>query len=332
MPMSHRDLWVKIKRETKGKAPAEEVAVLREYLADWPAFKGPYQELGKKLARRVEELEKILSVRGAHEVRDDPFSVRKRGLAQVGLVGLPNVGKSTLFEALTGAEVETADYPYTTLLPNVGMMPIGAYEFEIVDLPPLSEGPISELSYASGLKEAVSNAGLLVVVVDLSGDPEKELSVTCERLDELEVRAVWRAGGETGIGSTGRAKPALLFGTHVDRAGVDALEYLRSMVPSATLFAHPLGPGERAAVGEALSGLVGRIVVKARNPAEPDEPLDYAVPVGATVGDLAAAIHRELASKARRARVWGPSAVHEGQEVGLDHVLEGGDTVEIIER
>ena len=364
MPMSHKDLWVKIKRETKGKTPVEEASILRAYLAGWPEYKGPYQELGKKLTRRVEELERVLSVRASHEAHTDPFSIRKRGLAEVGLVGLPNVGKSTLFRALTGAPAEVADYPYTTLVPNVGMMAVGAYEFEIVDLPPLSEEPVSELSYAGGLREAVSNAGLLIIVVDLREDLELQLWLTDERLTELGTRVVWRADGPSGIGSGDRVRQSVLVGTHADRTepsgaagavhgndkcpeggqgsetgGDVALRgeesrvgRLAELAPGALVFTHPLPDGGRALFGEALCGLVGRIVVKARDPEEPDEPLEYAVPRGATALDLAQAVHKELAGQARGARVWGPSARYEGQEVGLDHLLEPGDMVEIIER
>jgi ribosome-interacting GTPase 1 len=53
---------------------------------------------------------------------------------------------------------------------------------------------------------------------------------------------------------------------------------------------------------------------------------------GATVLDLAAEIHGELADAACRARIWGPSAKFPGQEVGLDHALRPGDTVEVLTR
>jgi ribosome-interacting GTPase 1 len=330
--MSHKDLWVKIKRETKGRSPAEELAVLRGYLADWPQYKGPYQELGKKLTRRAEELERVLSVRSSHEAHRDPFSVRRRGLAEVVIIGLPNVGKSTLFTALTGTAAETADYPYTTLVPNIGMMTIGAYEFELVDLPPAPETELSSVSYAGGLREAVTNAGLLAVVVDCSGDPERQLRLTAERLTELDVKAVWDVDGAWGLGEGGRERPSILFGSRVDAAPAGALSALRELAPGATVFGHPLGADGRSAAGTALCELVGRIVVVARNPAEPDDPIEYAVPRGSTIMDLAAAIHKDLAAHAKRARVWGASTAHDGSEVGLEHELAAGDVVEILER
>ena len=53
MPMGHRDLKEKIRRETKGKSPAEEARILERYLRDWPEFKGPYQEMRKKYEKRI---------------------------------------------------------------------------------------------------------------------------------------------------------------------------------------------------------------------------------------------------------------------------------------
>jgi ribosome-interacting GTPase 1 len=313
MPMSHKDLWVKIKRESKGKSPRDELRLLEDYLSDWPEYKGPYQDLRKKLERRVAELRKVTRVLASHGGHTDPFSVRKRGLAEIALVGLPNVGKTSVFRALTGADADVADYPYTTLTPNVGMFTPGGFEFEVVDLPPFPEGSLEEVHYASGLKEACLNATLLCAVVDLTADPELQLDTLRRELSEM-----------------GAGEPVALVGTHADDAGSDEVEALRGLSTGAPVLTFPLGEGEERAVAEALCGLIGRIVVDARDPVSKEEPLAYAIPEGATVVDLALQIHKDLASKARKARVWGPSASFEGQEVGLDHALLSGDLVEIL--
>lgn len=343
MPMSHKDLWVKIKKESKGKSPAEEVRLLEDYLSDWPEYKGPYQELRKKLERRVEELRKVGRVLASHSgAEPDPFSVRKRGLAEVVLVGLPNVGKTSLFRALTDADADVADYPYTTLKPNVGMFGLGALEFEIVDLPPFPEGQLDEVHYAGGLKEAVLNATLTCFVVDLLGDVELQLDALREHMSRIGALS----GGERHDGGEGGGRdgsvPAELrlsdaryitVGTHADVGdGEEGLTALVSVTPEGRSFAFPLGEGGRRAMAEALCGLVGKIVVDARDPDSRDEPVAYALSVGSTVNGLAGRIHKDLARRARKGRIWGPSARFDGQEVGLDHVLEAGDTVEILTR
>ncbi|MBN2564810.1 MAG: 50S ribosome-binding GTPase [Candidatus Eisenbacteria bacterium] len=334
MPMSHKDLWVKIKRESKGKTHREELRLLEGYLSDWPEFKGPYQELRKKLERRVAELRKVDRVLADHAgsprgPSEDPFSVRKRGLAEVALVGLPNVGKSTLFAFLTGSEVTAADYPYTTLTPNVGMFGLGGFEFEIVDLPPFPEESLEEVNYAAGLKEAVLNADIACVVLDLRGDCELQLSSIARQLRAIGLALPWRAERSESE-DTLRGLKAVIAAMFRDQAGPEDVEALRYAVPDAEVFTFPSVEGSKRALAEAMCRLLGAIVVDARDPVTKEEPMAYAVPEGASVLDLAGQIHRQLASDAIKARIWGPSAKFEGQEVGLDHTLGPGDMVEIV--
>ncbi|MEA3409140.1 MAG: GTPase, partial [Candidatus Eisenbacteria bacterium] len=310
MPMSHKDLWVKIKSESKGKSPKEELRLLEGYLADWPEYKGPYQELRKKLERRAAGLRKVGRVLASHSTSDDPFSVRKRGLAEIALVGLPNVGKTSVLNALTGADGHVADYPYTTLTPNIGMFGLGGFEFEIVDLPPFPEGKLGNVHYADGLKEACLNATFLCIVVDLTADSELQLDTLRGQLAEMEAD-----------------KATVLIGTHIDAAGSAGLAALRELGGDAPVFRLPFREGEKRAIAEAFCGILGRIIVDARDPVSKEEPVAYALPEGASVLDLARQIHKDLARSARRARVWGPSASFDGQDIGLDHVLSSGDTV-----
>jgi ribosome-interacting GTPase 1 len=332
MPMSHRDLWEKIKRETKGKPPEEEARILERYLADWPEFKGPYQEMRKKYERRIAELKRIQSVQSSHIDAGDPFSVRKRGIAEVALVGLPNSGKSTLLNALAGTEAAVADYPYTTLTPNVGMWNVGAFAFELVDLPPIPEGSLGEVHYAAGLKEAVLNADLICLVVSLEGDPGADLRALLDRLAEIGVTPAFApargAGGASRPGAQ-TFRGTVVVGSKADLVGAHGLRAIMDIAAGASVFGHPLDPAARDGLSAALCRFLGKIVVLARDPEAPDEPLRYAVPEGATVLDLAAHIHKQLKESARKAKVWGSSARFPGQEVGLDHALCPGDVVEI---
>src|ERR671922_503538 len=98
-----------------------------------------------------------------------------RLVADIGFVGLPNAGKSTLLARLTAARPKIADYPFTTLHPNLGVA--GDDErFVVADVPGVVEG--AHLGKGLGLEflRHVSRCRALVYVVDLSGDPGTDLA------------------------------------------------------------------------------------------------------------------------------------------------------------
>jgi GTP-binding protein len=99
-----------------------------------------------------------------------------RTVADLGLVGLPNAGKSTILSRLTAATPKIADYPFTTLTPNLGVAQASEERFVVADIPGLVEGAHEGKGLGDRFLRHVTRCRALVLVVDLSSaDPAADL-------------------------------------------------------------------------------------------------------------------------------------------------------------
>jgi GTP-binding protein len=139
-------------------------------------------------------------------------------IADVGLVGFPNAGKSTLISRISAARPVIADYPFTTLTPNLGVVDIGEYRsFVVADIPGLIEG--AHLGQGLGIRflRHIERTKVLVHVIDVSPysgrDPLEDFRVLMKELAAFSPEVA--------------ARPQIIAANKVDLLGADRSRLLR---------------------------------------------------------------------------------------------------------
>ena len=198
-------------------------------------------ETGEQLVDMIEPGQKFVGAQGGHggqgnihfatatyqaphkAERGEPAVERElrlelKLLADVGLLGYPNVGKSTFVSSVSRAKPKIADYPFTTLVPHLGVVGLsGSRSFVIADIPGLIEGAAEGHGLGHRFLKHVERARVLLHLLDLTEDPEREpmkdydiINSELERFDPaLAKRPQIVALGKMDLPSTQEAYPAL---------------------------------------------------------------------------------------------------------------------------
>jgi len=278
------------------------------------------------LRRKLSKLKEAAQTRKKSGKQASLFHIDREGAGQVVIAGMTNVGKSSLVVALTNAEPQVTEAPFTTWEPTPGMMDIDHVPVQLIDTPPLTREFVDP-----EMLNLIRRADILLLVIDIQTYPLQQMEDALAILDAHRIVPEQVREREDDERRLVR-KPVLIVVNRMDDENQDEdFELLRELLEGDL----PLIPVS-ALTGRGLDGLkhaifhkLGIMRVFAKPPGRPpDLTAPFVLPLGGTVEDLAGKVHRDFYHNLKSARVWG-SGVHDGQMVGRDHVLHEGDIVEL---
>lgn len=176
-------------RYQDAKSNEEKLLALTEMLRHIPKHKGTESarmELNKKIAKLKTEVEKQKNVSTKKGSGGPSLAVKKEGVGQIVLVGMPNSGKSWLFNRLTGLSILEANFPFSTPTPEKGMMVFEGIQIQIVELPALVDGSSEGKANGNQIISLIRNADALVLVVN-SDNALAELSTLGSELKKSHL-------------------------------------------------------------------------------------------------------------------------------------------------
>ena len=111
--------------------------------------------------------------------------LRLKIISDIGIIGKPNAGKSTLLAMVTAAKPKVADYPFTTLIPSLGVVRVGNEEFVMADIPGLIEGASQGRGLGIQFLKHVERCKALVHMIDATQDVEAVYHEVCNEVREF---------------------------------------------------------------------------------------------------------------------------------------------------
>jgi len=314
-------------RFKKATTDEEKLACLEEMMRVIPKHKGTEKmraDMKTRMAKLRAKSQAPKKGAGTRQKAND--HVEKHGSAQIALVGPPNCGKSSLLGTVTNTKPEIAEYPFTTRNPLPGMMEFETVQFQIVDLPPITED-----YYENWMTNILRNSDMLLLMADLESDNLLEdFDAVLSRLDELKLKLVRKEIPEEYVGSQ-FCKRAPIAANKIDSPGAtDNLDVFQEFY-SERFDIFPFSCMTATGIVDLQRHIFNILQIIRVYTKTPGKDVEYknpiVLPIGATVEDAAYSLHKDFARNLQFAKVWGDGKF-DGQRVTSKFELNDKDIIE----
>lgn len=167
---------------------AERIRCLEEYISEVPKHKGAEKLLRDAKTRLSKLKAQQLTEKARRKGTGEKWLIPKEEEAQISLVGIPNSGKTSFLNQLTGSSYDVGDFPFTTVKPTPGVINCKGARIQVVDLPPLVSGSSEGVSQGTKVLSAIRNSDGVIFIVDLSQDPVEQLKTVLAELSRAKIR------------------------------------------------------------------------------------------------------------------------------------------------
>ncbi|MBN2067911.1 MAG: 50S ribosome-binding GTPase [Candidatus Diapherotrites archaeon] len=334
------------------KAKLEALVKMQKFAPSHKGAENLRKDISKKMALVKREIDKHKAKEKKRGGRAG-IAVKKEGIGQVALLGMPNSGKSWLLNKLANVNVEVAPYPFTTKKPAVGMMDFRGAKIQLVEVPALVGGSSEGKANGLQLLSIARNADAIVLVVKSNAEKAvlgKELANAKIVLNEKKPAIDIKPSKFKGISIVHKKnlkirqqeleeflKKRAMFNVSVildqELSNLETVERVldHTITYKKGIAVNPFEEQDWELLKQAIFSMLGKTLVYTKRAGEePDMEAPLALPLNATVEDAAKQLHKELAGKFRYARVWG-SSKYPGQRVQRDYRLQNLDILEICE-
>ena len=314
-------------RYKAAKDDREKMKALKEMLAMIPKHKGT-EKLQGDIKRKIARLKDEMVVQKSKSGHRFSYSVDREGAAQVMVVGPPNVGKTQLINSLTGANLEVANYPFTTRIFHPAMMKFEDIQIQLVDMP-----AISDQYMENWVSSMIRISDMMLIVVDGSEDDIlDQIDCTLKILEEFKIEAEELNNDEILDSTYWVSLKTIVIVNKIDLSNsVDNYKIFEEFYKERFQII-PVSATTEANIDAIKISIVEQlklIRVYSKRPghnAEMDHPFTFCQ--GDTLMDFAKAVHKDFASDLKFARVWGKD-VFDGQRINKDYILQDKDVIEL---